>query len=690
MSKINQLRNAIAKRLTKNAMNVSLPKEFLKYGNKPMSPDWTQVLMSDSDLYTGYGYSAIRNRANIVANTAIQNVHTDSNKADYTHPYLELLASSLDFSEYDFWSQISTYLDLEGVYYLMAVRNVDGDKVGDVQYFKMLNPYNIRRVLSGDTLEVIGYSEHRKGFQREIPREMIIEIRQLNPFDEDNPYAMTDAAKEGQFTLKTAGDYTRHALRNNINAPGILSTDVILDEEEFKNFRARLMNHTKGEPIFGNGGGAISWNSMQTELSKAALKDVNEINRELLFAVSGVSKTIMGIEQSGTTRETSRVQKEMIIEYHLIPQIQLIVDALNLDYRRRYESEFSKTKAMIVVDSPLSVDLDAKLKEVELADAKLTLYQSLINKDIPNDVAEQYVMGEIEVGQLPIEKSLPVITPTEDVEEDTEEDTQDNKVKNKLNDSVIKQQQGVLKNEIVNIDSRLMMTMLNRLRKKANNVELDSESDLITKKEKKEISDELILTLSMFYGLIFNIAGQGVMSDRLLQYGLSGSFKIDKKTTDAIKKITSKVGISHVDTISKEMYKVASEEAMQGKSLSEIESTLTTRFSGQISEARATVVARTETNRAFTLSQFEADKQFIEQNRLEGVAYKQWRTRSSNPCEVCQALEKEGPVPFGKNFRNLGDSITVGDTSLIVDFVPLEAGNAHPNCSCTYELVLEL
>ena len=134
---------------------------------------------------------------------------------------------------------------------------------------------------------------------------------------------------------------------------------------------------------------------MQTELSKAALKDVNEINRELLFAVSGVSKTIMGIEQSGTTRETSRVQKEMIIEYHLIPQIQLIVDALNLDYRRRYKDEYSKTKAMIVVDSPLSVDLDAKLKEVELADTKLTLYQSLINKDIPNDVAEQYVMGDL-------------------------------------------------------------------------------------------------------------------------------------------------------------------------------------------------------------------------------------------------------------------------------------------------------
>ena len=69
--------------------------------------------MSDSDIYNRYGYSAIRNRANIVANTAIQNVRTDSKKAEYVHPYLELLTNSLDFSEYDFWSQISTYLDLE-------------------------------------------------------------------------------------------------------------------------------------------------------------------------------------------------------------------------------------------------------------------------------------------------------------------------------------------------------------------------------------------------------------------------------------------------------------------------------------------------------------------------------------------------------------------------------------------------
>jgi hypothetical protein len=690
MSKISQLRNALAKRISKNAMSVPLPKEFLKHGNRYMASDWSTVVMSDNDLYTGYGYSAIRNRANIVANTAIENVRTESKKPDYVHPYLDLIRNSLDFSEYEFWANISTYIDLEGVFYLMAVRSVGESSLGDVQYFKMLNPYNIQRVLSNDTLEVQGYIERRKGFSREIPKEMIIEIRQLNPFDEDNPYAMTDAAKEGQFTLKTASDYTRHALKNNINAPGILSTDIILDEEEFKNFRARVLAHVKGEPMFANGAGAIKWDSMQTELSKAALKDVNEINRELLFAVSGVSKTIMGIEQSGTTRETSRVQKEMIIEYHLIPQIRLITDALNLDYRRNYSDDFEKTEAMIVVDSPLSVDLDAKLKEVELSKEKLDLYQTLINKDISNDVAEQYVMGEIEVGQLPLEKSLPII-PEDTKEKDEEPQDVENKLAlNKLNEDIIKQQQNSLKNEIVNIDGRLVSTALNRLRKIKNEVEIDKESDLIKKTEKKEFADELNLTLGLFYAMVFNIMGSGFMSKRTLEYGLTGSFQIDKKTTDAIKSLTGKVSKSHIDTISSEIYKVAKEEAKAGKSLSEIESILTQRYSGQISEARATVVARTETNRAFTMSQFEADKQFIEQNDLSSVAYKQWRTRSSNPCEFCQALEKQGPVPFGKNFKNLGDSIVVGDKSLNVDFVPLEAGNAHPNCSCTYELVLEL
>jgi hypothetical protein len=46
---------------------------------------------------------------------------------------------------------------------------------------------------------------------------------------------------------------------------------------------------------------------MSIDLDKSALKEINEVNRDQLFSVGGVSKTIMGIEQSGTTEPAGRL-----------------------------------------------------------------------------------------------------------------------------------------------------------------------------------------------------------------------------------------------------------------------------------------------------------------------------------------------------------------------------------------------
>ena len=509
----------------KNAMNLST--QFLKYGNKGMRPNWTDVIISDQDLYSGYGYAAIRNRASNVARIASNNVRTVSEIEDLKHPYLEALDRS-KFSIYQFWRDISTYLDLEGVYYLMAVRNFNENRVGRVQEFKLLNPYNIKRILDKDKLEVTGYVEAKKGFVREIPKEMIIEIKDLNPFDEDKPFAMTDAAKESQFTLKTAGDYTRHSLKHNITAPGIMTTDVVLSDEEFENFVARVRNHTKGEPVFGNGSGSITWSNMQSELNKAALKDVNEINRDALFAVSGVSKTIMGIEQSGTTRETSRVQRELNIENHILPQIQLILDSLNLDYRLRYPNEYQNNEAKLVVDNPLESDHDADLKETEVFKERLDLYLTLINKGIDKDIASDYVMGEVGLDKIDISE-VDEIDETENNEEVKEF------VKNKVDterEGIIQQQEGALRNAILNIENQLVMSALGRIgryeKKRKNQVELEDELDLITKTDKKRNINELAMVLATFYGIVFSLRGKEWMDDRKGEFALDGEFSFAK------------------------------------------------------------------------------------------------------------------------------------------------------------------
>lgn len=183
------------------------------------------------------------------------------------------------------------------------------------------------------------------------------------------------------------------------------------------------------------------------------------------------------------------------------------------------------------------------------------------------------------------------------------------------------------------------------------------------------------------------------MRGRVSKFALPGTFKIDRESRDYIKRISRKVSESHVDTVLDDILVTARKSALEGKSIAEIQRDIKKNYTDVISETRAKAIARTETNRAFTRAQFDADRQFIEQNDLQGRAFKQWVTRSDNPCPFCLALEAEGPKPFFTNFRDLGKTVDVTvkgkEKSLPVDFEALEAGNAHVNCACEYELIIK-
>lgn len=639
--------------------------------------------MSDQDFYTGYAYAAIRKNANKVARLAMENVRTESEKEDFIHPYLPLITDSNTFSEHQFWRDISTFLDLEGVYYLMAIRAAADGRFGEVQEFKMLNPYNIKRVLSGDQLEVVGYVETRKGMTREISKDMIIEIRDLNPFSEDAPFSMSDAARESQYTLKTGGDYTRNALKHNINAPGIITTDVILDKEQFENFTERVKQHTKGEPLFGNGAGAIDWKSMETDLSKAAIKDVQTTSRESLFTVAGVSKTIMGIEESGTTRETANIQKDLNTEDFSMPRIQLIADAMNLDYIRHYQQTFEGNKVYIVIDNPLKTDHDADLKEAQVKTAQFELLKSMVNAGVDTETAAKYVCGEVELEEIgEVEKTAPIDTTP------TDTPTTDNAVKNQAETKgIIQQQSGQLKNAIVNVEQQLAIAVINHVRSTAKNA-FDVVSEIISASQKKDAEREITAVLTSFYGTVFKVEGANQMRSRASEFGMMGSFSIGRGVSNEVSSLARKVSESHVSTVLDDLLVTTREAALRGDSIDQIVSAIKGKYSGTVVQQRANTIARTETNRAFTRAQYEADKQFIDQNGLEQRAFKQWRTRSNNPCAYCQQLEAEGPQPFDTAFRELGSSVSADGKSLPVSFESLEAGNAHPNCSCDYELII--
>lgn len=386
------------------------PNSFLKYGSRRMPSTWSTPEISDEDFYTGLGFAVVNKRANrsvvigkkFLYTNAKESVIARANEKGekIVHPYLNLIRESTDFSERDFWYDISTYLDLEGVYYLMAVRAVTASgKVGNIQKFTLLNPYNIRAVV--DTRGNLGgYIEQRNDLRREIPKEMIIPIRLLNPFDPEKAYSLADAARDSQFTMKQANDFAREAIDGNLNAPGILSSAIELPDDQFDNFVERIKHHGRGEPLFGNGAGTVTWTDMQQDLDKAALDKINSINRDTLIAVSGLSVTGLGMEQTGTGREVSRSQKDDFTENAIMPQIENIIDALNLDYRKYYQDQYKSNGYSLSLDNPLEANYDAIQAEVDIRDSRFNLQQSLIKAGYTYDIAAKYANGDLSITDI--------------------------------------------------------------------------------------------------------------------------------------------------------------------------------------------------------------------------------------------------------------------------------------------------
>jgi len=83
-----------------------------------------------------------------------------------------------------------------------------------------------------------------------------------------------------------------------------------------------------------------------------------------------------------------------------MPQIETIIDALNLDYRTHYKDEWEKTHYEMALDNPLESDQDAAKAAVEVRQAEFDVMKALTDAGYGADVASKFARGEIEVTDL--------------------------------------------------------------------------------------------------------------------------------------------------------------------------------------------------------------------------------------------------------------------------------------------------
>lgn len=429
------LRQRIANKIAppqKNSVGSELAADFMRYGVRtPALPDWHFEMLDEREKYTGYLYGAIIRRANKVSWLATYNLRTGANddvsktakakEAELRHPYLDFIDQSPTFANDQFWREAQTFLDLRGVYYLLAIRGKRGNLVGDIKEFKLLNPYNVIEVWDEQNMEIVGYTETMEGMSREIPPHMVIRMKPLNPFSKIKPFSISDAATAAQYGLKETQDQVTTGSRRNRKYPGVImlgGNNVALDPEQVQNWKQRMIGKGRdGEPMFASAGSAngaqsdIKWNDMQVDMRKSDLKNAVDIQIDALSAVTGLSKTKFGIEQSGTTRDTAAIQDDLFVSDHAMPSLQLIIDALNQDYKTMYPDDYAKNGYFLYIESPLGEDKDAELTAVTNRINTFDLYQLLVDRGYDEHVAAQYAMGDKDVDELGIPTEPPQDTP---------------------------------------------------------------------------------------------------------------------------------------------------------------------------------------------------------------------------------------------------------------------------------------
>lgn len=363
----------------------------------------------------GYLYAALERRKEVFAEYAEDNiVSEDKNSKTLMHPYLRLIENSKVEDEYEFWRDLVNDYDMYGEAFIFILRRVVYDKSQSKPGEKLTPTHigtptaiiqldaNKMTILRNSSNEIIGYREQVDSTHvRNYLPEQIIRIYNKHPLYPDQPLSVFDACKDYQYTINKGSEYSQAALVNSTNTPGIVSTESVLTQEEYDNLIARINGHESGKFIITDGASKLQYTSVANHLEDTALPSLNDVNRQTIFAVTGTSKTVLGIEESGTTRETARVQERQFVNRTIRPLVKRFLSALNFDYRTNYPDEYKISGVKLVLANASDASEDKEKLEAQrmfFDDAMEIVYSGF-----EKESAQKFLNGEIDFTELKVD-----------------------------------------------------------------------------------------------------------------------------------------------------------------------------------------------------------------------------------------------------------------------------------------------
>lgn len=386
----------------------SIANDFLRRGNFKAKQDVQLDQKFNPEMtVNGWMYAALNIRSDAFGEFCEENIISESEKQENPyHPYLKLIEESKEIPEYEFWKKAISNYDNYGLIYFFVLRRVVKNADGSIQHIGIptkINILNSSKIipLTHDG-KIVGYREQVDStHKREFAPEQIIRVINPHPRNQDEPYSIYEAAKDYQYTINKGTEFAQNALINNINTPGILSTSEVLNDEEYDNLISRINSHEPGKAIVTDGTGNLTYTSISQSLDQAALPTLTELSRQTIFAVTGTSKTILGIEESGVTRDTSKVQDKKFIKRAIAPVAKRIISAFNFDYRIRYPELYKQNGVKMVIKS--IYDAAETSEQFDVQKKLFDDITEIIYSGYTKESAEKFMYGDISFADLELD-----------------------------------------------------------------------------------------------------------------------------------------------------------------------------------------------------------------------------------------------------------------------------------------------
>lgn len=391
-----------------NVNKNSIATDFLRRGNFKTRQDVALDQKYNPEMtVNGWMFAALNARSDAFGEFCEENIITESKKGENLyHPYLQLIEESKEIPEYEFWKRAISDYDNYGQMFFFILRRVVYDKNGEIEHIGLPTRIDILNASKMTILtkngKIVGYKEQIDStHKREYSADQIIRIINPHPRDPEAPYSIYDAAKDYQYTINKGTEFAQNALINNMNTPGILSTTEVLNDEEYDNLISRINSHEPGKAIVTDGTGNLTYTSISQSLDQAALPTLTELSRQTIFAVTGTSKTVLGIEESGVTRDTSKVQDRKFIKRAIAPVAKRVVSAFNFDYRVKYPELYKQYQVKMVIKP--SYDAQETQEQFDTQKKLFDDITEIIYSGYTKESAEDFMYGDISFTDLELD-----------------------------------------------------------------------------------------------------------------------------------------------------------------------------------------------------------------------------------------------------------------------------------------------